>query len=256
MDRIQVRTCRSVAQVAPALLSIKAKPFPRLSGLCVPWPSFSGSPPASFPLVLLHQPARFWNTFLAPGFFVTCPSLILEFSPRCGSSCLFLPVLLKCQHIKGAFPEHLLSLSIFPLLHLPLFPSYPYHLLVCNPPESFPGEIWNWPCKWRAGTDRRKRQVTPRAGWPTNLHMRPVLRGSKTRGSPHPPVKLYISGRGLSWVQSPTPCRCSQHHFAVSRLCPWTSLWEWEMQAEPTFQGQGSGEGASRCLGSARGSIG
>ena len=33
-------------------------------------------------------------------------------------------------------------------------------------------------------------------------------------------------------------CRCPQY-ITTSRLCPWSNVWEWERQGEPTFQGQG-----------------
>ena len=55
---------------------------------------------------------------------------------------------------------------------------------------------------------------------------------------------LYES---LNWVQSRIPSRWSHPHIIISRLCPWSSLWEWRKQGESTFQGQGRGWGASNC---------
>lgn len=75
-----------------------------------------------------------------------------------------------------------------------------------------------------------------------NLHMRRALGSSKTSRSPRHPPNLKSSKRGFNWVQSHVPGRYFQHHITISSLCPWSRLWEWERQAEPTFQGQGGGE--------------
>lgn len=138
--------------------SVKEKSFPQLSGFWTTWPSFSSSPPASFPFVLLRQPGWFWN-ILPPLGVCTCPSLILEYSLPIGSLPPFLQVLLKCQHVEEHTTNqwtHLLSPGVLSLPWRPLFFSYPYHLLVCNPPRSFLSEIWNWP--WMEGRPRRKKE--------------------------------------------------------------------------------------------------
>lgn len=70
--------------------------------------------------------------------------------------------------------------------------------------------------------------------------------------SPH--VKRLC--RGFNWVQSHRPCRCSQRHIIISRLYPWSSLWEQKKQVEPICQGQGRGWGASDRLGPAHRSAG
>lgn len=45
----------------------------------------------------------------------------------------------------------------------------------------------------------------------------------------------------FNWDHSRVLHRCSQHYIIVSRFCPWKSLWQWERQAEPRFQGQRRG---------------
>lgn len=63
------------------------------------------------------------------------------------------------------------------------------------------------------------------------------MNGSRT----HLPNPKSLS-RGINRVQSHTPCRCSQHHIIISRLCPCSSLWDPERQVAPIFQEQGRGE--------------
>lgn len=65
-----------------------------------------------------------------------------------------------------------------------------------------------------------------------------LLGDSKTNVSSHCPSKSYEEVlTGLSQVYSAG----FQPHITISRLSPWGSIWEWEKQAGPTFQGPGWG---------------
>lgn len=57
-----------------------------------------------------------------------------------------------------------------------------------------------------------------------NLDTRLGLGCTQVSGSPHS-ANLKSLYRGLHWVQSRRPRRCSQH-IAISRPCPWSSCWK------------------------------
>lgn len=110
---------------------------------------FSRSPPASFLFVLLGHPGCLRRNTLPPLGFSTCSSLILEFSP---------PSPLLIGSLSSASTQT--PISLLSLLAA-IVPSYPYHLLVHNPPRGFSSEICNWPCPWRAGRGGRERPAPP-----------------------------------------------------------------------------------------------
>ena len=80
-----------------------------------------------------------------------------------------------------------------------------------------------------------------------NLHTRLTLGSDEMIRSLYPLAKSEKFIWKPYWVQSRIPSRWSHPHIIISRLCPWSSLWEWRKQGESTFQGQGRGWGASNC---------
>lgn len=76
-------------------------------------------------------------------------------------------------------------------------------------------------------------------------------------GSPHSLVRCYECMKTPSRGSVTCTTQVVQHHIAFSRLCPWSSLWEREGQAEPiSHTWWGWGVGASGCPGPAPRSVG
>lgn len=120
------------------------------------------------------------------------------------------------------------------------------HILVCNPPRSFPGIIWNW-LRYSEARERPKKEAgySSLKGGSFNkqrkLTYRLVLCGSNYwQMNPHnhqPNLR-----RGPNWAQSRMPCPCFQHHITIWRLCPWSSHWEPESKWNSHSKDRGSSE--------------
>lgn len=156
----------------------------------------------------------------------------------------------------GAFHITLLSLRMFQIL----IPATA-HTWLYNPPGSFLSVIWNWPlytergkrperaagpCTWAGAVSRTAKGADMWVlSWTAAMWLGPCT---------CLPNRQFIKRPQLCSVMN-TLRRCSQCHIIISRLCPWGSLWGWERQAEPTFQGQRREGVASARRGLARGAI-
>lgn len=116
---------------------------------------------------------------------------------------------------------------------------------MCNPPRSSLGVVWDHTplLVGQRETEERGRPLQATPGWwvavsvsKGHLYTRLVLGTKKTSRSLQV-VKVNIEV--ITRFGHIYCARCSQRHNIISRLCPWSSLWEQDRQVGSLSQGQG-----------------